>query len=89
MVTNPFSDWSTAPVDEWAARRVRLRLSRAGDAVTVRAGLDGAELKLVRVAPFPEGADAEAGPYACAPSRAGLTARFHEWTMASADASLH
>lgn len=89
VVTNPFSDWSTAPVDDWAGRRVRLRLSRDGNAVTVRAGLDGEDLKLVRVAPFPEQADAEAGPYTCAPSRAGLTVRFHEWSLGPADDSLH
>ena len=89
VVTNPVSDWSTGPVDEWIGKKVRIRVSRAGDAVTVRAGLDGGELRLVRLAPFPEDAEAQAGPYACAPSRAGLTVRFHEWTHGPADTSLH
>lgn len=89
VVTNPKSDWSAAPVDAWAGRRVRVRVSRAGDAITVRAGLDGATLGLTRLAPFPEDADAQAGPFACAPTRAGLTVRFHEWTLGPADASLH
>lgn len=89
VVTNPVSDWSTAPVDEWAGQRVRVRISRAGDAVTVRAGLDGGELGLVRLAPFPEAAQAHAGPFACAPTRPGLTVRFHEWSSGPADSALH
>lgn len=89
VVTNPRSDWSVAPVDSWHGKRVRVRVSRSGDAVTVRAGLDGDPLALVRVAPFPEDADAKAGPLACAPSRAGLSVRFHEWTLGPADSSLH
>ncbi|GAA4896427.1 DUF1349 domain-containing protein [Tessaracoccus lubricantis] len=89
VVTNPVSDWSTAPVDDWRGRRVRVRLSRSGDAVTVRAGLDGGELQLVRLAPFPVDAVAQAGPFTCAPTRAGLGVRFHEWSSGAADASLH
>lgn len=89
VVTNPVSDWSVAPVSEWKGKRVRVRASRAGDAITIRAGLDGEDLRLVRLLPFPEGAEAEAGPYACAPSRAGLTVRFHSWETGEADASLH
>ena len=89
VVTNPTSDWSTAPVDDWAGKRVRIRVSRAGDAITVRAGLDAGPMQLVRLAPFPKDADAQAGPYACAPTRAGLTVRFHEWTHGPADTSLH
>lgn len=89
VVTNPKSDWSTAPVDEWLGKKVRVRVSRAGDAITVRAGLDGGELRLVRLAPFPEDAEAQAGPYACAPTREGLTVRYHEWSRGAADTSLH
>ena len=89
VVTNPTSDWSVAPVDPWHGRRVRVRVSRSGDALTVRAGLDGDPLALVRVAPFPPDAEAEAGPLTCAPSRAGLSVRFHEWSIGDADASLH
>lgn len=89
VVTNPNSDWSVAPVDEWLGQRVRVRISRSGDALTVRAGLNGSELRLVRVAPYPADADAEAGPLICAPTRAGLTITFHEWSRGSADASLH
>ncbi|MDO5676015.1 MAG: DUF1349 domain-containing protein [Propionibacteriaceae bacterium] len=89
VVTNPVSDWSTGPVDDWIGQRVRVRVSRAGDAITVRAGLDGGEMRLVRLAPFPEDAEAQAGPFTCAPTRAGLTVRFHEWLQGPADTSLH
>ena len=89
VVTNPVSDWSVARVDEWLGRRVRVRVSRSGDALTIRAGLDGEPLHLVRVAPFPAGAEAQAGPLVCAPSRAGLTVAFHEWLAGAPDDFLH
>ncbi len=89
VVTHGSSDWSVAPVPDWHGRVVRIRVSRSGDALTVRAGLDGGELRLVRVAPFPEGQQAQAGPYVCAPTRPGLTVRFTDWSTGPADSSLH
>ncbi len=89
VVTRGVSDWSVAPVPEWSGKRIRVRASRAGDAVTVRAGVDGEELRLVRLAPFPADVRAQAGPFLAAPSRAGLTVRFHDWATDQADASLH
>jgi regulation of enolase protein 1 (concanavalin A-like superfamily) len=89
VVTAGSSDWSVAPVPDWAGRRVTVRLSRSGDAVTVRARVDDEPFRLVRVAPFPVGVAAMAGPYCCAPSRAGLTVRFHAWRTGPADAALH
>ncbi|GAA3856661.1 DUF1349 domain-containing protein [Tessaracoccus defluvii] len=89
VVTGPVSDWSVARADDLAGRRVRVRVSRAGDAITVRAAVDGGPLQLVRVAPFPADAEAAAGPLACAPTRAGLTVRFHGWWRGPADGSLH
>lgn len=90
VVTDVRSDWSVRPVD-WLGQAVRVRLSWAGDAVTIRAGLDGGPLDLVRVAPFVgPGDDAvQAGPFTCAPTRAGLTTRFTAWQVGAADASLH
>ena len=65
VVTNGTSDWSLAPVPQWRDRRVLVRVSRSGNAMTVRAGLAGpdgnAEPRLVRVLPVPPGAAAEAG----------------------------
>lgn len=89
VVTLGRSDWSVGPVPEWAGRRVTIRLSRAGDAVTVRARAGDEPFRLVRVAPFPAGLAASAGPYCCAPTRAGLTVTFHAWRTGPLDAALH
>ena len=89
VVTLGRSDWSVAPVPEWAGRRVTVRASRSGDAVTVRARVDDEPFRLVRVAPFPEGLPVAAGPYCCAPTREGLVVRFRSWAVGPADPSLH
>ncbi|MEU2350986.1 DUF1349 domain-containing protein [Modestobacter sp. NPDC049651] len=89
VVTLGRSDWSVAPVPGWAGRRVTVRASRAGDAVTVRARVDDEPFRLVRVAPFPAGVALSAGPYCCAPTRDGLTVRFRRWATGPADAQLH
>lgn len=89
VVTNPFSDWSLAPVPEWSGRRILVRVSRVGNALTIRAGADGGALRLVRVVPFPPDADAKAGPFVCAPTRAGLVVPIHAWCLTEPDESLH
>ena len=89
VVTNERSDWSSAPMPHWAGRRATVRASRSGDAVTVRAGIDDEPLRLVRLFPLDPGIALEAGPYLCAPTRAGLTVRFHRWEFREPDASLH
>jgi uncharacterized protein len=89
VVTLGRSDWSVAPVPDWAGRRVTVRASRAGDAVTVRARVDDEPFRLVRLCPFPEEVPVSAGPYCCAPARAGLVVRFRRWVTGPADAALH
>lgn len=89
VVTLGRSDWSVGPVPDWSGRRVTIRLSRSGDAVTVRARAGDEPFRLVRVAPFPAGLAASAGPYCCAPTRAGLTVTFHAWRTGPPDAALH
>lgn len=89
VVTLGRSDWSVAPVPDWGGRRVTVRISRASESVTIRAGVDDEPLRLVRVAPLPENADAAAGPFLCAPSRSGLSITFTSWIETAADASLH
>ena len=89
VVTDRYSDWSVGAVPEWLGRRVCVRVSWAGDALTVRAGVVGEPLRLLRVAPFPGSLTVSAGPYVAAPSRAGLTVRFHAWRVTAPDASLH
>lgn len=89
VVTAERSDWSVAPVDEWMGRPVTIRISRASESVTIRAKVEDEPFRLVRLAPTPPDADAEAGPLVCAPTRAGLVVRFTEWRETEADAALH
>lgn len=89
VVTRGRSDWSVRPVPGWAGRPVTVRLSRGDDAVTVRARVADEPFGLVRVAPFPAGASAGAGPYCCAPTRPGLEILFTAWCTGPADAALH
>lgn len=89
VVTWPRSDWSVAPVPDWNGRRVTIRASRTGDAVTIRARRDDESWQFLRVIPVPEAAELNAGPLACAPTRAGLRVRFLDWRLTAADDSLH
>ncbi|HZA03350.1 MAG TPA: DUF1349 domain-containing protein [Propionibacteriaceae bacterium] len=89
VVTDGRSDWSLAPVPHWAGRRVLVRASRSGDALTVRAGPDGGPLQLVRVLPFEPDLAASAGPFLCAPTRPGLSVAFHAWRGTEPDDGLH
>ncbi|MGV8850086.1 MAG: DUF1349 domain-containing protein [Propionibacteriaceae bacterium] len=89
VVTMGRSDWSTSPVPDWSGRAVTIRISRAEDSVTVRARVDAGPYHLVRLAPTPPGADASAGPFLAAPTRAGLSIDFLAWRETEADASLH
>jgi uncharacterized protein len=88
VVTRGSSDWSVAPVPEWQDRRVTIRASWADDAITLRARRDDEPWRLVRVVPFAV-PTALAGPMLGAPSRAGLTVRFHSWTLLEKDEGLH
>jgi uncharacterized protein len=88
VVTRGKSDWSTAPVD-WDGRLVTIRASRSGDAVTIRARVEGEPWRLVRVAHVDPALEMGAGPFVAAPTRDGLTVRFTSWTTGPADAELH
>jgi len=89
VVTDRFSDWSLAPVPEWNGRKVRMRVSRSGNALTIRAASGDKELQLVRVVPLAPDAVALAGPFTCAPTRPGLTVPFHSWRATAPDSQLH
>ena len=89
VVTHGTSDWSVAPVPDWVGRRVTVRASRDGDAVTVRARADDDPFRLVRVAHVDPALELRAGPYCCAPTRAGLTVQFTRWERVAPDAALH
>jgi uncharacterized protein len=88
VVTQINSDWSVAPVPEWMNKEVTVRVSRSGDALTIRAGI-GSDLRLVRVAPLDPSRIWSAGPMFCAPTRAGLIVTFTQWSEGAADAELH
>lgn len=89
VVTAPRSDWSLAPVPHWAGTRVLVRVSRSDDALTIRARSGHGDLQLVRVVPLDAGLEASAGPFVCAPTRAGLTVTLHAWRTVEPDHSLH
>lgn len=89
VATRGVSDWSMAPVPEWAGRPVTVRASRSGDAVTVRARADGEPWRMIRLTPLDPAAKASAGPYCCSPQRAGLRVRFTRFAVGPADRRLH
>ncbi len=89
VVTHTVSDWSVMPVSDWFNELVTVRASLSGDAVTIRARVGSGAWRLVRVAPWPVGVPALAGPMLCAPTRPGLTIRFTTWSAGPADSTLH
>jgi regulation of enolase protein 1 (concanavalin A-like superfamily) len=90
VVTNPVSDWSVIPLhDAGPADDVHLRLTRHGDAIRVQYAIGSASWQMARLAPFPD-ADAEVGPTACSPERAGFRASFRAVAIGPAiDRKLH
>jgi regulation of enolase protein 1 (concanavalin A-like superfamily) len=89
VVTRGVSDWSVAPVPEWAGRTVTVRASWDLDALTIRARVDDEPFRLVRLVPLEPELTASAGPLVSAPTRAGLTVRFTRWAVGEVDAALH
>ncbi|MGY1631827.1 DUF1349 domain-containing protein [Geodermatophilus sp. SYSU D01186] len=89
VVTRAVSDWSTSPVPTWSGREVTLRVSRAGDAITIRARVEHEPWIMIRLAPLDAGADAFAGPYCCSPERGGFEVTFTGASTGPADPGLH
>ncbi|TWD74955.1 hypothetical protein FB561_6390 [Kribbella amoyensis] len=89
VVTHGVSDWSMAPIPEWAGRAVTIRASRSGDALTLRARCEDGPWQMFRLATLAPDAVAAAGPFTCAPTRSGLTVRFTSFAVAAPDDSLH
>lgn len=88
VVTNKLSDWSVAPVPTWMNKVVHLRVSRSGDAITIRAKCEG-DWELVRLAPLNPNLNWRIGIHLASPTRAGLTVEFLELKTGLADESLH
>jgi len=89
VVTNGSSDWSLAPVPAWTQGVVTIRASWSNDAVIIRASANGERWRVLRVAPFPYAHGRQAGPFVCAPKRAGLEVTFTRWAHTPPDADLH
>ena len=89
VVTNGVSDWSVAPVADWRAQKITMRVSIEASAVTVRARTDDDVFRLVRVAPLPAGGPLEAGPFCCAPTGPELEVTFLSWRETAPDSALH
>ncbi|MGA1785061.1 MAG: DUF1349 domain-containing protein [Pontimonas sp.] len=89
VVTNEHSDWSTAPVSELDDGPLQLRISRSGDALTIRWRVGDIPWRLLRLAPINPDAAWKAGPYAASPTREGLEVHFSDWREGAADSSLH
>lgn len=89
VVTHDRSDWSMAPVADWAGRLVFLRVSRLGDALIFRARVDETPWRMLRLAYLDPATEVSAGPFCCAPERAGLSVRFRSFTREPGDTTLH
>lgn len=88
VVTDVFSDWSLAPVPEWAGQLVTLRASRVADAVVLRARAGDEAWRTLRVCRF-DYEDASAGPLVCAPLSGDLEVTFTRWANVAPDTDLH
>ena len=89
VVTATKSDWSVGHVPEWMSKRIRIRVSRTSDAVTVRARTPEHPWRLVRLAPIDPQLRWRAGPFAASPTRSGLHVSFSDWGSAAPDEAVH
>ncbi|MFJ2113717.1 DUF1349 domain-containing protein [Streptomyces sp. NPDC087850] len=78
VVTREVSDWNVVPLaPSTPLGPVTVEVAREGDTVTIRYGLDGGEpVTMLRLAYFPPGVGAQAGPMCASPDGTGFTARF-------------
>ncbi|QUL52506.1 DUF1349 domain-containing protein [Paenibacillus tritici] len=89
VVTDGYSDWSLSPVPEWAGEEITLRASRMKDAVILRARTGNHPWRTIRVARFPYETGSQAGPFLCAPTRAGFQVTFTRWAASAPDIDVH
>ena len=78
VVTNLRSDWATMPLS-FDAARVRLRLTRHGDAVRVDVANPAGGWLLARLGYLPGGMPARVGVMACSPERARFRVTFTDY----------
>ena len=89
VVTDHKSDWSVGQVPGWMHHKIRVRVSRSHDALTIRARTPGDPWRLVRLAPIDPQMTWRAGPLAASPSRANLAVTFHSWEKLPPDEDIH
>jgi len=89
MTVHGQSDWSCSRQPECQGNQVTIRASRTGDSVTIRGKVGGGDFRFMRLVPFDEAAQLNAGLYCCAPEREGLAVTFTRVEWGKADASLH
>ena len=90
VVTDGLSDWSVVPLDASAAGRVTVRLSRSGEAITVRMGIgDAPPEQLLRLTHLPTDGAWRVGPFCCSPIGRGLAVTFESVQFGEPDARLH
>lgn len=89
VVTATRSDWSVGHVPDWMNKRIRIRVSRTSDALTVRARTPEHPWRLVRLAPIDPQLPWRAGPLAASPSKSTLAVTFHCWEASEADPRIH
>ena len=89
VVTNGQSDWSAGNVHEWMEAKIRVRISRTKEVITIRARSGDEPWRFVRLAPIDPGLEWSAGPFAASPTRSDLKVTFHAWEAHSCDTKLH
>jgi len=89
VATETYSDWSLAPVPEWAGQIITIRASRLRDAVIIRARAGALPWRTIRVSRLHTEEGWQAGPYLCAPSSAGLEVVFTRWVRDNPDTDVH
>ncbi|MEU3186212.1 DUF1349 domain-containing protein [Streptomyces sp. NPDC006923] len=78
VVTRDVSDWNVVPLGGPADAPVpvTVEIQREGDTVTIRYGLGEEPATLLRLAYFPPGVTAQAGPMCASPDGKGFSTRF-------------
>ncbi|RYG32349.1 DUF1349 domain-containing protein [bacterium] len=86
--TREFSDWSVLPL-EGDPGKVRLRISRYGEAVRIEYAVGEGAFQMLRLAYLEPDRPAFVGAMSCSPKRAGLVARFWDFQLGEPDRTLH
>lgn len=78
VVTDDYSDWSTAPL-AGAPQSVKIRLDREGETIMISFSIDGGPERLVRVTRLKLDDQVQIGMMCASPEGSGITAVFHDF----------